>query len=272
MKPNRSITASAALAALFALVLTACGSTEQAYVEKPVEELYSLGMKELEDEDWEEAAKAFDEVERQHPYSTWAVKSQMMAAYALYKADKYDEAIAAADRYAKLHPGAPDVPYAYYLIALSYYEQVTDVGRDQKQTEYAMNALSEVVRRFPESEYAADAREKLEITRGNLAGKEMSVGRFYLQNKNYLAAINRFRVVVEKFQGSTHAPEALHRLAESYLALGVVDEAQSAAAVLEQFYPGSEWAKESKQLLSGKKLEPKLQSDSWMARAWNKVF
>ena len=262
----------AALAGILALALAGCGSTDEAYVEKPVEELYSTAMKELADGDWPEAAKAFDEVERQHPYSTLAVKSQLMSAYALYKADKYDEAIAAADRYAKLHPGASDADYAYYLIALSYYEQITDVGRDQKLTEYALNSLGELVQRFPDSQYSKDARDKIETTRAHLAGKEMSVGRFYLQNKNYLAAINRFRTVVEKYQGTSHVPEALLRLMEAYLTLGVVTEAQTAAAVLEENYPETEWNKEARGLLSSNKLKPQVASESWMTRVWKKVF
>ena len=217
------------------------------------------------------AAKEFDEVERQHPYSEWARRSMLMSAYANYKVNQYDEAILNAQRFISLHPGNRDVPYAYYLIGLSYYEQISDVGRDQKMTENAMAAFTELVRRFPASEYARDARLKIDLTQDHLAGKEMEIGRYYLKRHDYIAAINRFRVVVEKYQTTTHTPEALERLTEAYLALGIQTEAQTAAAILGYNYPGSEWYEDSYALLAGYGLEPVENRDSWISRAWQSV-
>ncbi len=260
------------LALALALFVTACAAPKEEYVEQPVEDLYNKAMDLLEAGAYVPAAQAFDEVERQHPYSVWATKAQIMAAYANYQANRYDEAILAAKRFIELHPGNRDVAYAYYLVALSYYEQISDVGRDQKMTELALQSLEEVVRRFPNSKYARDAKLKIDLTRDHLAGKEMEIGRFYLKRGDYIAAINRFRTVVEKYQTTTHVPEALHRLTEAYLALGVVKEAQTAAAVLGYNYPGSEWYMDSYALLTGADLRPKIDKKSWMARLWNSVF
>ena len=215
------------------------------------------------------ASKQFDEVERQHPYSVWATKAQLMAAYTHYQNSKYDDAIIAADRFIQLHPGNRDVAYAYYLKALSYYEQITDVSRDQRVTERATKALEEVVRRFPDSQYGRDSKLKLDLTRDHLAGKEMEIGRYYLRQGQYLAAINRFRRVVENYQTTTHIPEALHRLTESYLALGVVEEAKQTAAVLGYNYPGSEWYTDSYALLTGSGSTVK---QSWLGRIVGSVF
>ena len=258
--------------AVVALSLGACGSTEKPYVERPVDELYNTAMDRLGEGDWIAAAKGFDEVERQHPYSTWATKAQIMGAYALYQANKYDDAILAAQRFTQLHPGHKDVAYAYYLIGVSYYEQISDVGRDQRNTEQALSGLEEVVRRFPNSQYARDARLKIDLTRDHLAGKEMEIGRYYLQRRQYVSAINRFRTVVEKYQTTSHVPEALHRLTEAYLALGVTDEAQTAAAVLGHNYPGNSWYLDSYAVLTGQDLRPEAKQGSWIARAWNWVF
>ncbi len=260
---------------LLAAALAGCAGTEEIeYVERPVAELYDVAMNELADGNWTDGAAAFDEVERQHPYSVWATKAQIMAAYAHYQANAYDEARLAAQRFIELHPGHRDVAYAYYLIGLSYYEQISDVGRDQKMTEDALRWLEDVVRRFPGTAYARDAKLKIDLARDHLAGKEMEVGRFYLQRGQYIAAINRFRRVIEneEFQTTTHVPEALHRLAEAYLSLGVVEEAQTAAAVLGYNFPGSEWYRDSYALLSGRDLEPRESERSWIARAWNSVF
>jgi outer membrane protein assembly factor BamD len=229
----------------FALSWTvaACSSTDKdAYVEKPVEELYNSAMDELVvNADYARAAKSFDEVDRQHPYSVWATKAELMAAYALYQAGKYDESITACDRFISLHPGHKDVAYAYYLKALDYYVQIADVARDQKTTEQALTTLTEVTKRFPDSQYGRDARFKIDLARDHLAGKEMEIGRYYERQGLYLAAINRFRRVVDQYQTTTHVPEALHRLTECYLALGLPDEAQKTAAVLGYNYPGSRW-------------------------------
>jgi outer membrane protein assembly factor BamD len=234
-----------------AVLLAACGDSEEVYRERPVEELYNDAMDSLLDGSYVEAAKGFDEVERQHPYSVWATR---------------------AHRFIKLHPGHRDVAYAYYLNAVSYYEQISDVGRDQKMTELALLSLEELVRRFPDTSYARDARLKIDLTRDHLAGKEMSVGRYYLTRGHYIAAVNRFRRVVEHYQTTSHVPEALHRLAEAYLALGVTHEAQAAAAVLGHNFPGSEWYLDSYALLEGVDLRPEASEDSWISRVFNSVF
>lgn len=234
------------------LLLSACSSSEEEnYVERPVEELYNEGMDALQGGELKTAAKAFDEVERQHPYSVWATKAQLMAAYALYEDNKYDDAINALDRFIQLHPSNRDVGYAYYLKALSFYEQISDVTRDQGLTDKALRSLQEVIDRFPESTYARDARLKIDLARDHLAGKEMTIGRWYLRQKHYLAAINRFRTVVEQYQTTTHVPEALHRLIEAYTALGLAEEARKTAAVLGHNFPGSEWYVDSYTLVGG---------------------
>ena len=263
-----------------ASLLAGCGSTpKDTYVEKPVENLYNSAMDKLAAQDYRGAAKEFDEVERQHPYSVWATKAELMGAYAQYEAGKYDEAVTAADRFIQLHPGHRDVAYAYYLKALSYYIQITDVGRDQKVTEKAMKALDELIRRFPDSKYARDARLKYDLTRDHLAGKEMDIGRWYEKQGQYAAAINRFRRVIDEYQTTTHVPEALHRLTESYLALGVVDEAKKTAAVLGYNYPGSEWYQDSYAILTGISKSATASSEerpqpqqSWFGRMFSAIF
>jgi len=263
----------AAAVALLVLGLVACSSDEKpAYVERPVEDLYNSAMDALLETNYDEAARLFDEVERQHPYSVWASKAQLMAAYAHYQNNKYDEAINALDRFIQLHPGSRDTAYAYYLRAISYYEQISDVGRDQKMTEMALDGLDEVVRRFPESRYARDARLKVDLARDHLAGKHMDIGRFYESQGEYLAAINRFRIVIQDYQTTTHVPEALHRLVESYLALGVTDEAQATAAVLGHNFPGNSWYAETYVLLTGVDLRPAEDKGSWISRVWKSII
>lgn len=253
---------------LLSLAVVACGKKEAPYVEKPVEELYNRAMDAMAAQEWEAAAKGFDEVERQHPYSVWANKAQLMAAYSYYQKNQYSEAISAADRFIQLHPGSKETPYAYYLTAVCYYEQITDVGRDQKITQQALSALEEVVRRYPSSEYARDARLKIDLTRDHLAGKEMTIGRYYLRNNQQIAAINRFKAVIEKFQTTTHVPEALHRLAEAYMSLGIVEEAQNVAAVLGYNYPGSEWYVDTYTLVTGQAV-PTASTSSEKKSWWN---
>jgi outer membrane protein assembly factor BamD len=255
-----------AAAVLLAFGLAACGGDDKpVYVEKPVEELYNGAMDAMQAGDYEEAARLFDEVERQHPYSEWAAKAQLMAAYAFYQENSYDEAINALDRFIELHPGSPDAPYAYYLKAISYYEQIVDVRRDQKATSDALNALEELVRRYPDSQYARDAELKIDLALDHLAGKHMDIGRFYQSRSEYLAAINRFRTVIERYQTTTHVPEALHRLVESYLAMGIVDEAKATAAVLGHNFPGSDWYLDSYALLTGENLYPEESEGSWIS-------
>ena len=251
------------------LLLGACGAgkVEEAIPDQPPEQLYSQAQALLDGGSYEEAGKAFEEVERQHPYSQWATRGQLMAAYAYYEANKYDEAVAAAERYIDLHPGNRDVPYAYYMVGMSYYEQISDVGRDQEMTRRAQESFNELIRRFPDSDYAADAKLKVDLVRDHLAGKEMEVGRYYQRRQLWLAGINRFQKVVKEYQTTTHVPEALHRLTESYLALGMTEQAQESAAVLGYNFPGSEWYQRAYALLQGQNLEPR-QADggSWLSR------
>ncbi len=239
--------------------MSACSSdkNKENYTERPVEEIYNDALSSLLAEKYKEASAKFDDVERQHPYSVWATKSQLMAAYSNYMNNSYDEAIVALNRFIQLHPTNRDVAYAYYLKGLSYYEQISDVARDQRMTELALKTLRELVTRFPDSKYTRDAKIKLDLTHDHLAGKEMEIGRYYLGQKHYLAAINRFKVVINKYQTTTHVPEALHRLVEAYSALGLKDEAKKAAAVLGYNFPGSEWYIDSYQLVEGKQIRPK---------------
>ena len=262
------------IAALFvAGALSGCSSDSvEEYVERPVEDLYNSSMDALLGGDFKVAAERFDEVERQHPYSVWATKAQLMGAYAHYQANDYDQAIAALERYIELHPGNPDIAYAYYLTAIAYYEQISDVGRDQGLTRKARSALEAVVRRFPGSEYSNDARLKLDLTRDHLAGKEMTVGRFYLRQGHLLAAINRFRVVVDEYQTTSHVPEALHRLSEAYIAAGLDEEAVRVAAVLQHNYPGNEWYVDSYSLVEEGKTASDVDEDDWFSRNWTALF
>jgi len=235
-----------------ALALGACGSTGKkekfAYVERPVETLYGGASEALRKKRYDRAIPLFEEVERQHPYSSWARRAMLMKAFAHYQGNDYEDAITALDHFIGLHPGNKDAPYAYYLKAMCYYERIRDVGRDQEYTNKAVTALTDVVRRYPDTEYAIDARLKLDLTFDHLAGKEMLVGRFYLKNNKHIAAINRFKRVIEKYQTTGHTPEALHRLVEAYLELGIVEEARAAAAVLGHNYPGGRWYEDSYRL------------------------
>jgi len=215
------------------------------------EQLYSKARAMVDAGDEKESIKAFEEVERQFPASPLATDAQIMAAYSAYKLDDYDQAVAILERFVKLYPSDESTPYAYYLIALCYYEQISDVARDQKITEQAMVSLRDVVRRFPDTEYARDAKIKLDLTEDHLAGKEMQVGRYYLKRGDTLAAINRFRFVVENYQTTSHVPEALHRLVETYMALGVREEAQRYASVLGHNFPESIWYRDSYKLMTG---------------------
>ncbi len=229
-------------------LLSGCASKkkgELTYIARDVETLYNLGADTLAKQQYTQAGQVFDEVERQHPYSIWARRAQLMSSFAYYKGNKYDEAILAAQRFLSLHPGNKDAPYAYYLIAISHYEQISDVSRDQKSTEKAVNALTELIRRYPNTQYAADARLKLDLTRDHLAGKDMEVGRFYQQRGDFIAASVRFRNVIDKYQTTIHAAEALHRLVELNLQLGMVQEAERMAAFLGHNYPGSKWYERS---------------------------
>jgi len=266
------ITLRAALVGIVALGLAACANTtEIEYVETPVEDLYNDAVDMLEQGRWADATVRFDEVERQHPYSVWARRAMLMSAFTHYQNNEYDEGILAAQRFISLHPGHRDVAYAYYLVGISYYEQIRDVGRDQGVTQQAMASLGEVVRRFPNSEYARDSRLKIDLTRDHLAGKEMDVGRWYQGREELNAAINRFRTVISDFQTTSHVPEALHRLVECYLALGLESEAVATAAVLGYNYPGDRWYLDSYRLMQARDLEPEERPDSWIYRVWNPI-
>ena len=238
-----------------ALVLPAAGCArnklkgDTEYVARDVNTLYSLAKKRLDQGNYVLAAKLFDEVERQHPYSVWARRAQLMSAFSYYMAQSYPEAISSSRRFLSIHPGNKDAAYANYLVAMSYYQQIADVTRDQKITQQASDAFGELIRRYPGSRYATDARLKLDLINDHLAGKEMEVGRFYQRSGNWLAAATRFREVVEKYQTTSHTPEALERLVETYLNLGLPDEAKKSAAVLGANYPGSKWYKRSYELI-----------------------
>jgi outer membrane protein assembly factor BamD len=245
----------AALLLLPVILLPAAGCArnkvkgDTAYVARDVNTLYGLAKQRLDRGDYEVSAKLFDEVERQHPYSVWARRAQLMSAFSYYMAQKYPDAVSSAQRFLTIHPGNKDAPYANYLIAMSYYQQIEDVTRDQKITQQASDSFNELIRRYPQSRYASDARLKLDLINDHLAGKEMEIGRFYQRSGNWLAAATRFRTVIDKYQTTSHTPEALERLVETYLNLGLPDEARKSAAVLGANYPGSEWYKRSYDLI-----------------------
>ena len=240
-------------ACALALPLSACAGNkakgDTAYIARDVNTLYGLAKERLDDTDYEESAKLFDEVERQHPYSVWSRRAQLMSAFSYYMAQKYPEAVSSAQRFLTIHPGNKDAPYASYLIAMSYYQQIEDVTRDQKITQQASDAFNELIRRYPQSRYASDARLKLDLINDHLAGKEMEIGRFYQRSGRWLAAATRFRTVIDKYQTTSHTPEALERLVETYFNLGMPEEARKAAAVLGANYPGSKWYERSYELI-----------------------
>lgn len=278
---QRQIVRALALA-LLAGGLAACGGNRAReavqFVDEPVAQLYNRGAQMLDQRRWADALAAFEEVERQHPYSSWARRSMLMEAYAHYQANQYDDAIENAQRFLSLHPGNESAPYAYYLVAICHFERILDVGRDQGTTERALAALNDVVRRYPESPYAQDARLKMDMVYDQLAGKEMSVGRYYLRRDQHLAAINRFRNVIENvnFQRTSHAPEALHRLVESYLSVGMIDQAQRMAAILGYNFPGSEWYQRSYALMTDSGVAPVAEDEAqrrgWLGRTFGQVF
>ena len=233
-----------------ALTVSACaGNDEPDFVERPAGDMYAEAEDNLQAGRFARASELFDEVERQHPYSELAPRAQLMSAFADFEDGRYDEAVAGLERFIQLNPGHPNVDYAYYLRGLSYYERISDVRRDQAMTERAQESLQEVIQRFPDTDYARDASLKLDLTYDQLAGKEMEIGRWHLQQGHYNGAINRFRTVVEEYDTTTHVPEALHRLTEAFLALGLQDQARTTASVLGYNYPGSDWYVDSYALL-----------------------
>lgn len=265
------------LIGLSSLTLSACDSirdfgsnlnpnTKTATAKDTAETIFGKAQKAERDGNMITASELYVEIDRRFPYSPLATKAQLRAAYALYKAEKYEDSIASVDRFIQLHPGSDLVPYAYYLRAMNSYDQITDVGRDQGHTLRAREGFEELIRRFPQSAYAKDASGKIDLTIDQLAGKEMEVGRYYQRDNHYLAAIERYRTVVEDFERTNHVREALHRLTECYLALGIQQEAQSAAAVLGHNYPKSKWYRESFRLLKNQNLQPKAVQGSWLSR------
>jgi outer membrane protein assembly factor BamD len=240
--------------------------------DEPAEKLYNEGVFLVnEKRDYKEAIKRFEEVDRQHPYSEWARKALLMSAYSSYQARQYDETVAAAKRYIALHPGTPDAAYAQFLIGSANFDRIPTVQRDQAITEKALAELEEVSRKFPNTEYAASARKKIEVARDQLAGREMDVGRYYMNKRNYTGAINRFKVVVTQYQTTRHVEEALMRLTEAYMSLGITQEAQTAAAVLGHNFPDSPWYKDAYALVKGGGLEPSESQGSWISRAFKKI-
>ncbi|MFZ5670149.1 MAG: outer membrane protein assembly factor BamD [Pseudomonadota bacterium] len=259
---SRSTGRAAAIVVALVAALAASGCAREkpkpklAYQERPVELLYTTGAYKLDEKRWSEAVAYFQEVERQHPYSEWSRRAILMTAYAHYQANQYADAIEDSERFIQLYPGNASVVYAYYLKSICYFEQIVDVGRDQAATEQALSSLREVVQRFPRSEYAADARLKIDMVNDQLAGKEMAIGRYYLRQGQTLAAIGRFRTVVDRYQTTTHTPEALYRLVEAYLTVGLVQEAVNNGAVLGYNFPGDAWYSDAYKLLTDRGLQP----------------
>ncbi|PZO78974.1 MAG: outer membrane protein assembly factor BamD [Mesorhizobium amorphae] len=267
----RKLIHAAALCAV-ALGTAACTSAEKdldlsTYVEQtePADRLYNQGLANLNSGRLKEASAKFEAVDRQHPYSEWARRSLVMGAFANYRQGKYDEAVNGSKRYLQLYPTSEDAAYAQYIIGLSYFRQIRDVTQDQRDARRAIEAMEEVVTRWPESEYVEDAQAKIRYARDQLAGKEMQVGRYYLERREYIAAVKRFRTVVETYSNTRHVEEALARLTEAYLAMGLAQEAQSAAAVLGQNYPDSQWYKDSYALLQSGGLEPRSSGTGWLS-------
>jgi outer membrane protein assembly factor BamD len=275
---RRTRIARALAVGLLAASLGACSSfdffakKDDTPPDEPADRLYNEGLYLLNaKKDPKEAVKKFEEVDRQHPYSEWARKSLIMTSYAYYQAGEYDDCINSAKRYITLHPGGADAAYAQFLIGSSYFEEIPDITRDQARTEKALAALDEVIRKYPTSEYANSAKQKIEVARDQLAGKEMEIGRYYMKKKDYTGAINRFKVVVTKYQTTRHVEEALMRLTESYMALGIVEEAQTAAAVLGHNFPDSAWYKHAYALVKTGGVEPKENQGSWISKAFKGI-
>jgi outer membrane protein assembly factor BamD len=263
----------------FAPVLMGCdtlstlwGGGREEQFEEPADKLYNEGLYLLNTKrDLRTAAKRFEEVDRQHPYSDWARRALIMSAYTYYQAGMYEESITVSRRYIQLHPGSPDAAYAQYLIGSCYFDQIRDVTRDQDRTERAMAAFDEVIRKYPNSEYAVAAKRKIGVGRDQLAAREMLVGRYYMERRDYTGAINRFKIVVTRYQTTRHVEEALLRLTEAYLSLGIVGEAQTSAAVLGHNFPDSRWYKDAYALVQQRGLQPSENRSSWISQAFRKV-
>lgn len=280
--PRSSVGRTAFALALLLPLLSGCGDSDEKDASKvpvaPVEDMYNNGLDALKDRRFETAESQFAAIQQNYPYSSWSVNALLMQGFTQYQRNHYTDAIGSLDRFIQLHPAHRDAAYAYYLRALSYYEQITDIQRDQHATEQAINALRDVINRFPESPYARDAKLKVDLCVDHLAGKEMEVGRWYEKQHLYEAAIGRFQKVVNDFQTTNHVAEALHRLTEIYLILGLKDEARKTAAVLGHNYPGSEWYSDSYANLVGERITtagdevPPPPERGFIGRAWHSIF
>ncbi|RFB79602.1 outer membrane protein assembly factor BamD [Methylovirgula sp. 4M-Z18] len=281
--PVRSLLLRASLLCAVALPMAGCSTLEnlnpfgpekykmEVAADVPAETMYNQGLGRIEKGDPKGAAKKFSDLEKQYAHSEWARKALLMEAYANYQAQEYDDAVSAAQRYYQTYPQSQDAAYSLYIAGMSYYDRVPDISRDQENAEKALQIFTLLVQKFPQSEYVNDSKYKIQVVTDQLAGKEMSVGRFYLQRRNYTAAINRFHIVIAKFQTTRHTEEALERLTEAYLGLGIVNEAQTAAAILGHNFPDSQWYKDAYALLQSKGLEPRESQDSWISKAFHTV-
>ena len=262
--------------ALISLLFSSCSDSQNSIgigvsEDKAAEEIFNSGERELLRRRYDDAAEKFKEVERLYPYSDWAKRALIMQVYSFHKDKEYENVVSAANRFIEFHPKDKDIPYAYYLIGLSYYDQVLAIGRDQKLTQEALKIFKLIIKEYPDSEYASSSQIKFDFLKNQLASKEMEVGRYYLKRSHYVSAINRFRGIIEDFSTTSQVPEALHRLVEAYLSLGLTDEAQTAGAILGYNYKSNEWYERSFELLRSKGLKPKSSGNSWLSQIYRQV-
>jgi len=262
--------------ALISLLFSSCSDSQNnigigVSEDKAAEEIFNSGERELIRRRYNDAAEKFKEVERLYPYSDWAKRALIMQVYSFHKDKEYENVVSAANRFIEFHPKDKDIPYAYYLIGLSYYDQVLAIGRDQKLTQEALKIFKLIIKEYPDSEYASSSQIKFDFLKNQLASKEMEVGRYYLKRSHYVSAINRFRGIIEDFSTTSQVPEALHRLVEAYLSLGLTDEAQTAGAILGYNYKSNEWYERSFELLRSKGLKPKSSGNSWLSQIYRQV-
>ena len=262
--------------ALISLLFSSCSDSQNnigigVSDDKAAEEIFNSGERELIRRRYNDAAEKFKEVERLYPYSDWAKRALIMQVYSFHKDKEYENVVSAANRFIEFHPKDKDIPYAYYLIGLSYYDQVLAIGRDQKLTQEALKIFKLIIKEYPDSEYASSSQIKFDFLKNQLASKEMEVGRYYLKRSHYVSAINRFRGIIEDFSTTSQVPEALHRLVEAYLSLGLTDEAQTAGAILGYNYKSNEWYERSFELLRSKGLKPKSFGNSWLSQIYRQV-
>ena len=262
--------------ALISLLFSSCSDSQNnigigVSEDRAAEEIFNSGERDLIRRRYNDAAEKFKEVERLYPYSDWAKRALIMQVYSFHKDKEYENVVSAANRFIEFHPKDKDIPYAYYLIGLSYYDQVLAIGRDQKLTQEALKIFELIIKEYPDSEYASSSKIKFDFLKNQLASKEMEVGRYYLKRSHYVSAINRFRGIIEDFSTTSQVPEALHRLVEAYLSLGLTDEAQTAGAILGYNYKSNEWYERSFELLRSKGLKPKSLGNSWLSQIYRQV-